>query len=328
MPIRAPTSRAPTAITDPVGITHLDDAFANEFDLGHLRSRWTMLGEAAGSATVGLRRIQIPAGGWSTPAHEHGRSEEIFYVLSGSGVSWQRNETAAIRAGDAIVYLPRKGPHTVRADDELDLLAFGTREHDEAPRFPQLNLALIGGRGVQTAASVARGVPIQFEREAEHGPPELPAGVGPRPSTIVNLDDLEPTTVKRPRVERTRRNFGRAAGSQRSGLQHVEVAPGRESAPPHCHSIEEEIFVILDGDGALILDQEETAVRTGHVISRPAATGISHAFRAGPGGLTYLAYGTRDPGDVCYYPRSNKIAFRGVHVIARLERLDYWDGED
>jgi uncharacterized cupin superfamily protein len=51
-------------------------------------------------------------------------------------------------------------------------------------------------------------------------------------------------------------------------------------------------------------------------------------FRAGQGGLTYLAFGTREPADVCYYPRSNKINFGGVGVIARLERLDYWDGED
>ena len=64
------------------------------------------------------------------------------------------------------------------------------------------------------------------------------------------------------------------------------------------------------------------------MISRPPGTGVAHMFRAGDRGLTYLAYGTRDPGDVCYYPRSNKIAFRGVGVIARLEQLDYWDGED
>jgi uncharacterized cupin superfamily protein len=51
-------------------------------------------------------------------------------------------------------------------------------------------------------------------------------------------------------------------------------------------------------------------------------------FRAGEHGLTYLAYGTREPADVCYYPRSNKILFRGVNLTARLERLDYWDGED
>ena len=49
--------------------------------------------------------------------------------------------------------------------------------------------------------------------------------------------------------------------------------------------------------------------------------------RAGDGGLTYLAYGTRDPGDMCHYPRSNKINFRGVGLIARLDALEYADGE-
>ena len=74
---------------------------------------------------------------------------------------------------------------------------------------------------------------------------------------------------------------------------------------------------------------QQTPIRAGHVVSRPAGTGVSHVFRAGDSGLTYLAYGTREPGDVCYYPRSNKIAFRGVGVMARLERItDYWDGED
>ena len=61
--------------------------------------------------------------------------------------------------------------------------------------------------------------------------------------------------------------------------------------------------------------------------SRPAGTGISHGLRAGEPGLTFLAYGTRRPDDVCYYPRSNKIYFRGLGLIARLEDLDYDDGE-
>jgi uncharacterized cupin superfamily protein len=311
-----------------VGITHFDDAVATEYELGHLRSRWTLLGQAAGCVTVGVRRIQLSPGGWSTPAHEHGRSEEIFYVLSGSGVSWLGGETAEIRAGDAILYRPRTGPHTVQAHDELDLLAFGTRDFDESLRLPRLGMSLVGGRAVESVAGWADRVPIQYVREAELGPPVLPATPGPRPTTIVNLEELEPTLVQRPRVERTRRNFGRATGSEHSGLQHVEVAAGKESTAQHCHSIEEEIFVILDGDGVLILDHKETPVRPGHVVARPAATGVSHVFRAGERGLTLLAYGSRDPGDVCYYPRSNKIAFRGVRVLARLEQLDYWDGED
>jgi uncharacterized cupin superfamily protein len=120
-----------------------------------------------------------------------------------------------------------------------------------------------------------------------------------------------------------------AAGSISTGLQHVQVAPGKESGLLHCHSLEEEIFVMLKGDGVLVLDdREETPVRPGHVVARPAGTGVAHLFRAGDAGLTYLAYGTREPADICYYPRSNKISFRGVRVIARLERLEYWDGED
>jgi hypothetical protein len=30
---------------------------------------------------------------------------------------------------------------------------------------------------------------------------------------------------------------------------------------------------------------------------------------------------------MAFYPRSNKIAFRGVGLMARLDHLDYMDGE-
>ena len=320
--------RSAATSPDSLGITHFDDAFAAEYELGHLRSRWTMLGEAAGCETVGVRRIELKPGGWSTPAHEHGRSEEIFYVLAGAGISWQRGRTAAVRAGDAILYLPRSGTHSVHSPDGIDLLAFGTREYDESPRFPQLGMSLVGGRAVESVG-VGRGEPpIQFTREAQHGAPELPPEPDERPSTIANVDEVEAVTVERPRVARARRNLGRAIGSRRSGLQHVVVAPGKQSAPLHCHSVEEEIFAVLAGEGVLLLGDEQIAVRPGSIVARPAGTGVAHAFKAGAQPLTYLAYGTRDPSDVCYYPRSNKLAIRGVNLIARLERLDYWDGED
>jgi uncharacterized cupin superfamily protein len=68
-------------------------------------------------------------------------------------------------------------------------------------------------------------------------------------------------------------------------------------------------------------------VRPGHVLGRPPGTGVAHSFRAGDEGMTYLAYGTRDTNDIAYYPRSNKVNFRGIKLIGRIERLDYWDGE-
>lgn len=311
-----------------MGITHFDEAPAREFAVGHIRGRWTGLGGAAGCVGVGVRRIQVPAGGWSTPAHEHGREEELFYVLSGRGISWQKGRTAEVSAGDCIFYAPGRGAHTLHALDRLDVLAFGPRHEDESPSFPRLGLSLVNGRAVESGPGSLEGVPIQFVREAELGPPDRPEP-GERPASIVNMREVDARPIKRGRVSRTRRDLATAVRSVDTGLQHVEVEAGYESAPLHCHSVEEELFVVLEGHGVLVLDdEEETPVRAGHVVARPPATGVAHLFRAGDEGLTYLAYGTRDPSDMCFYPRSNKVSFRGVKVIARIERLDYWDGED
>jgi uncharacterized cupin superfamily protein len=308
--------------------TSFEEAPSFEFALGHLAGRWTRLGQAAGCRNVGVRRIELGEGAWSTPAHEHGREEEIFYVLAGRGLSWQDGKTAEVGPGDCVVYLAHAGAHTLHALESLDVLAFGPREYDETVSFPRLGMSLVGGRFVESLPASIDGAPLQFVRESQLGPPETPAEPGPRPPTIVNVAGVTPEPLERPRVVRTRRNLGRAAGSVSTGLQHVEVAPGKESSAMHCHSLEEEVFVVLGGDGVVVLGEEAVPVRAGSVVSRPAGTGVAHVFRAGDAGLTYLAYGTREPGDICFYPRSNKLFFRGVGVIVRAEQLDYWDGED
>ena len=43
--------------------------------------------------------------------------------------------------------------------------------------------------------------------------------------------------------------------------------------------------------------------------------------------MRLLVYGTREPNDICYYPRSKKVYFRGIGLMTRLEQLDYMDGE-
>jgi uncharacterized cupin superfamily protein len=127
--------------------------------------------------------------------------------------------------------------------------------------------------------------------------------------------------------------------SDQAGFHWEQLDPGARGSVPHCHSEEEEIFVILEGEGTLHLwpspsyaagtgaEREQFPIRAGHVIARPPATRVSHWFRAGEAGLTMLIYGTRKPNDMCWYPRSNKIAWRGLGVIGRIEVLDYFDGE-
>jgi uncharacterized cupin superfamily protein len=311
-----------------MGITHFDEAPARSYELGHLKGRWSLLGEAAGSRTVGLRRIQVPAGGWSTPVHDHGRSEEIFYVLAGEGLLWHHDATATIRPADCIVLHPRRGGHSLHAVSDLDVLAFGSRAYDESPRFQRLGMSLVGNRFVKGEPSAIEGTPAQFVWESEAGPPAVPDQPGERPEYVVNLDDAEHFRWGEGSFGSLRTNLGAAIGSAGTGIKHIRIDPGKLGAPLHCHTLEEELFVILDGEGLLLLDQEETPVRRGHVVSRPAGSGVSHTFRAGEAGLELLAYGTREPGDICYYPASNKVSFRGIGLIARLEQLEYWDGEE
>ena len=127
------------------------------------------------------------------------------------------------------------------------------------------------------------------------------------------------TERRRGDVASLRRDLGDVLGSVRIGAGHLVVEPGKLTYPPHCHSAEEEAFVVLEGEGKLLLGDEEHPVRPGCVVGRPPGTGVAHAFRAGEGGLTLLAFGTREPNDIAYYPRSRKVSLRGIGVRFRVE---------
>jgi uncharacterized cupin superfamily protein len=314
-------------------ISHWDDRPTWRAERDHIAGTWQSL-TGRESKTVGVKRIQVDPGKWSTPLHLEGAEEEIFYVLGGSGTSvqWEGEATLGypVSGGDCIVHLALENAHTLQAgDDGLDVLAFGQRIHAAgATWLPRAGVAWLG----ETWAPVGAEEDHPWKREAEAGPPEFET-TNERPAHVVQSDDLEPVERDGASVGRRVRDLGKAAGSQRTGLRLSDVLPGKLNAPPHCHSAEEEIFVVLDGEGSLLLwedgDIAEHPVRRGSVVARPAGTGVAHAFRADDGGLTLLMYGTRDPNDICYYPRSGKVYLVGVGVIARLgEPLDYWDGEE
>ena len=81
-------------------VAHWDDVEPRRREVGHLAGTWRDLGRAVGTEGVGVQRIDVDAGRWSTPAHVEGAAEEIFYVLEGSGLSWQDGAVYEIfRAG-------------------------------------------------------------------------------------------------------------------------------------------------------------------------------------------------------------------------------------
>jgi len=311
-----------------VTLAHWDDVETYRRAKGEMDATWQRLGDAAGSQGVGLNRVRVEPGKLPTPPHSHGASEEHFFVLSGSGLAWQDGAAYEVRAGDCIVHRASEHEHTFRAgDDGLEYLVYGTRQPTELGWLPRSRAIRLGwpwveGRDDDPWEVEAQSPPLEFDVRAE------------RPSNIVNLEDIP---LGQEGGERWR-SPGEAAGSAQAGLHWSYVSPGRIGPPPHCHSEEEELFVVLEGSGTLELwptpvmesrgvAREDHPLRAGHVVARPPGTKIAHALRAGPDGLTLLVYGTRKPNDICYYPRSGKIYWRGIGFIGRLEPLDYDDGE-
>jgi uncharacterized cupin superfamily protein len=311
-----------------VTLVHWDEVegFDIPGDVEPLGGHWQRLADAAGSVRVGVHRARLAAGQMLTPPHTHSAEEEMFFVLGGTATLWQDGTTCTVGTDDTIVCAPNGPAHTfIAGDDGLELLICGTRIATETGFLPRTNVSWLARRGVTVneahpwAAEAALGIP--------EGEP------GERPANVIGLEGLEGDyggIVKHP---------AREAGAKRCGLNWLGLPPNEEGAPPHCHSAEEEVFVILDGEGMLELwappqpgleptgPQETHPLRRGHVVARPPGTRISHCFRSGEPGLTYLAFGTREPHDICWYPRSNKVFIRGLGVIARLELLQYGDGE-
>ncbi len=300
-------------------IANIHESSAREVLNGHLQGTWRDLGRDVGTRTVGLRRIEVTPGHFSTPAHEHGADEEIFFVLAGEGLLWQEGKTYAIARADCIVHKPRRGAHTLRAGETgLDVLVFGQRRDPALSALPRAGVAWSFPRWVELA-----GGDSPFTREAAAGAPECPPPEPERPRHVVALADAP--AILDGRVRR----LGQAAGASATGLNHVVLARGAQGAPPHCHSVEEELFVVLDGGGALELwgrgaeRPEEHPLRCGDVVSRPAGTGVAHTLRPGEHGITYLAYGTRELHDMCFYPQSGRVSLRGLGIALRSPEIEH-----
>ncbi len=290
---------------------------------------WQRLGEAAGTKGVGVNLVRVAPGKLPTPPHSHTASEEVFFVLSGSGLAWQDEQVHEVRPGDCVIHRANELEHTfVAGPDGLEYLVFGTRHPTEVGWLPRSGAVRFGWPWVEGR------VDDPWDREAE-APPLAYGEPAERPPNILNVDEVEhgtwgpATTAPLATTER----------SEQAGFHWERLEPGGRGSVPHCHSEEEEVFVILEGDATLelwpspVVAARGTARARGHSDPRrPRRRTAARDSRQPrvprrPNGVTMLIYGTRLPNDMCWYPRSNKIFWRGLGVIGRIESLEYGDGE-
>jgi uncharacterized cupin superfamily protein len=309
---------------DHPNVTHWDDVPIEDAAIGEIAARIRDLGSAAGSFRAGVQLFEIPPSARATPAHVHADEEEHVYVLDGGGRSWQDGKTYAIAAGDCLLHRVHEEAHTLIAGpDGLTVLAFGPRAESNLTWLPHAQVMRVGARWLPVE------VDSPYAAETAAGPLPLPGADEPeRPPTIAALEDVPPSEDHRGKVHQKTRRIGRMLGAETTGMRHVRIAAGAHGTPHHCHGAEEELFVVLGGEGVVRLGDERFGVRRGSVVARPPGTGVAHSFVAGEQGLEMLTWGTIEPNDIAYYPDSNKVYLCGVGVIGRLEPCSYWDGEE
>ncbi len=296
-------------------VVHHADIPEREVSEGDIVFRRRRLGSAAGAQRIGASHFVVPPHGRQCPVHGHGDEEEIFYIVGGEGIGYELpgHDPAgpvvayAVGAGDVVVQRPDGAAHTFLAGEHgLELIAFGSGSDSSIAFLPRAGVMWCGPRWVPLDS------PHPFLAEAAAGPPPTPAidPAAPRPAHVVTLAELDTGPFPPAQL----RAAGRAAGAVKAGLNHVVLPPGERGAPPHCHTLEEELFVVLTGSGTLTLGEETHPLVAGDVVSRPPSTRVPHSIVAGEEELTFLVYGTHEPGDAVFYPEEGRVWVRGLDV--------------
>ena len=134
-------------------------------------------------------------------------------------------------------------------------------------------------------------------------------------------------------------SFGKALGLSALGISYNEVPPGKSGCPFHNHHMEEELFVILEGEGTYRFGSESHAFKAGDVLGAPTGgpETAHQIINTGSETLKFLAIANNAATEVCEYPDSGKFQMtsrrtdgsRLRHCAREGENhLDYWDGEE
>ena len=119
---------------------------------------------------------------------------------------------------------------------------------------------------------------------------------------IVNLDEVEFDDVEENGLYTSSR--GRISdhiGARISAIISPVLPPGKAQCPFHCHHGEEEMFLILEGDGELRFGDQRYPIRKHDVIAcPPGGPEVAHQIiNTGATTMRYLALSTRVDVEAC-----------------------------
>ena len=162
-------------------------------------------------------------------------------------------------------------------------------------------------------------------------------------SPILNLDDVQyRATGQGEKFAAQVGDVGGKLGATKLGYNICVVPPGKRAWPRHNHTVNEEMFFIIEGKGEVVIGDDRYPIRKGDFIaSPPGGAATAHQIvNTSDAELKYLALSTRLIPDLIEYPDSGKFGTANfvpdAAGVPRLKRFimraeatekDYWEGE-
>ncbi len=137
--------------------------------------------------------------------------------------------------------------------------------------------------------------------------------------------------------------LGPLIGAKKLGCQLQIIPPGKVAYPRHAHHVNEEMFVILSGEGSYRVGEETHPIREGDVIAAPPGDGATahQIFNSGSRELRFLSISTRLDPEIVEYPDSGKFAVASMlseeqgmtsakfmFIGRKNTAVGYYDGEE
>jgi uncharacterized cupin superfamily protein len=155
---------------------------------------------------------------------------------------------------------------------------------------------------------------------------------------IANLDEVEFNDIEDNGYFTSKRAlFSDAIGARKLGYNLTVLPPGKAQCPFHNHHGEEEMFLILEGEGVLRFGKERYPIRAHDVIACPTGgPEVAHQIiNTGSTPMRYLSLSNVCATEICEYPDSQKIGVfasstptSGVRKLFRAETgVEYYDRE-